>query len=508
MSWFDDLTPEITSDGLDALLKEYDSRHTKLMDEYERLYDATVEPTIPDTLGLKRQQEKRDEWTPIPFLRLAVSKIATLMYGREVDRTTGDESLDKLLDPIWNMMKRFMPGVCKSGGIIGDGAIRMVPSWQTGITLMWWDGRHIVPIYDPITLEIVGMIYDYIYDPVGSQITRGLGGKGKTKAIREIVTRHVRDQITGEILQPGIRARFDGDVRIPWDEGMDPEIDRLNPMGDYLDCVFWKNDDSLGSVRGASDAKSLRPLLNGINEIIVQMKLVVKYSAYPIITTDADIEGNPQVFAGKVWALGETASGNPATAQYLEWSQKMDGSLKLLDRLIGLLHETSQVPAVAVGDLEHIGELSSGRAYEVAMSPVLDLVSMRQQVYTFQELELMGLCVAGLALVGMAPNLTKAQFGIDNMPDFERIEETLAEASVEFAPVNVARDEEADARTHSTRISAGFESEEQAIRATHPDWSDDRVLEELKRAGSDASAMVDTATAARGQALRDRLTQE
>jgi hypothetical protein len=94
------------------------------------------------------------------------------------------------------------------------------------------------------------------------------------------------------------------------------------------------------------------------------------------------------------------------------------------------------------------------------------------------------------------------------MPDMLRINEKLTDASVEFAPVNVARDEQADAMTHSIRISAGFESEEQAIRATHPDWPDDRVLEELERTGANAASVVDSATAARGQELRARLTGE
>jgi len=307
---------------------------------------------------------------------------------------------------------------------------------------------------------------------------------------------------------PGIRARFDGEERIPWDDSLDPEVDGLNPMGDYLDCVLWKNDDSLGSVRGVSDAEALRPLLVGINELLVQGRIIIKYGAWPIITTDAEIEGNPQMFAGKVWSLGVNAAGQAADAKYLEWSQNMTGFMAVLDRLIGLLHETSQVPAVAVGDLDHIGELSSGRAYEVAMSPLLDLVAMRERVYTFQELDLLRLCVAGMASMDKIPGLTTPQYGISNMPDMLRINEKLTDASVEFAPVNVARDEQADAMTHSIRISAGFESEEQAIRATHPDWPDDRVLKELERTGANAASVVDSATAARGQELRARLTGE
>ena len=165
--------------------------------------------------------------------------------------------------------------------------------------------------------------------------------------------------------------------------------------------------------------------------------------------------------------------------------------MSMLDRMIGLVHETSQVPEVAVGDLEHIGSLSSGRAYEVAMSPLLDLVAMREEIYTQQELEVMELSIAGLAHVGKLKGYTKPAFGIANMPDAEKIRKAMAGASIEFAPVKVARDDLTDAQVHSTRIASNYESEEQAIRATHPNWDDKKVLEELKKAGSDEVAKVD-----------------
>ena len=157
------------------------------------------------------------------------------------------------------------------------------------------------------------------------------------------------------------------------------------------------------------------------------------------------------------------------------------------------------MPEVAVGDLEHIGSLSSGRAYEVAMSPLLDLIAVRQVIYTQQELEIMELSIAGLAHVDRLKEYTITQFGISNMPDMKKIQDVMKGASIEFAPVKVARDELTDAQVHSMRISSGYESEEQAIRSTHPEWSDERVLGELKKSGADEVAKVDAEVALRSQ---------
>lgn len=506
--YFKDITADIIASTFESLVAEYDTRRIKAGNEYEKLYNAATLPEQPRTMSAQRWSEVVESWIPVPLLKVIISKITTLMYGRPIDRTTGNDDIDGLLSPIWINQKRLMPQLCKSAGLQGDGAIRIVPSWSTGITLTWWDGRHVVPIYDPTTKEIIGMIYDVLADELASQIRRGLGGKGKVRDVKELVTKHIRDPLTGEILQEGIRARFVDGKRVPWDDRLDEDLDRLNPLGDYLDCVFWRNDDAITGIRGASDAEAIKPLLHGINEMLVQGRMIIKYSAYPVIVTTAKFDKNPSTHAGKIFQLGTDAAGNPATMNYLEWSQEMKGFLAMLDRLIALVHESSQVPEVAIGDLEHIGSLSSGRAYEVAMSPLLDLISMRQEIYTQQELELMELSIAGLAHVDRLKGYTKPEHGIKNVPNAEKIRELMKKASVEFAPVKVARDELTDAQVHAMRISSGYESEEQAMRATHPEWPDKRVLEELKKSGAEEVEKVDTEVALRSKKISSIISKE
>lgn len=497
--FFKDLTPDISAKTFEKLLEEYDKRELQKIDDARALYSATTEPKKPASMSRERWDEVRAEWTSVALLKVIVKKIVTLMYGRDVERTTGQKDIDTLLEPIWDYLALFMPSSCTMAGVDGDGAIRMIPDWENGITLTWWNAKHIVPIYNPENLRIVGMVYDALADDMRSQIARAVGGKGKTRDVKELITRHIRDPLTGEITQPGIRARFVDGVRVPWDGGLSPDIDGLNPLGDYLDCVFWKNDNSLGGIRGESEAECVRPLLHSINERLVQNNLVIRYNAYPILKTTAHFKDNPSVHAGKVFQLGVDSAGNPATMDYLEWSQDLKASLEVLDKLLAFVHEITQVPELAVGQLTNLGNLSSGRAYEVAMSPILDLIRMRERLYTWQELGLMELCVAGMAHVGKLKGYTTPFGGIENVPDMKKIKTVMTDASIEFDPVRVARDELTDAQVHSMRIAAGYESEYEAITATHPQWPEEKVLEELKCTGADATQKVDETVNLRAQ---------
>ena len=125
-----------------------------------------------------------------------------------------------------------------------------------------------------------------------------------------------------------------------------------------------------------------------------------------------------------------------------------------------------------------------------------------------QERQLMEVMLAALGNVGRVKGVTVSAFGLSNMPDIKRVKSALADASIEYAPINVARDDLSDAQMHSMRIAAGYESEEQAIRETHPEWPDDKVLEEVKKTGNDTAAKVDQASILRGQQLRSKLEAE
>lgn len=497
-NWLELITPDISRGALDDILAEADDRELAAANDRMDLYRNATRPARPQEMSDDTYRDRCDAWSPIPLAALLVDTLAGGCYRRAVTRTTGDEALDALLAPVWAQMPTVMLQNARLAGIIGDTFVRVLPDWADGLRLSVWDGRHIVPLYDPDDpQEIIGVVFDYLLDDVAAQLARAMRRRdmgrapiGGTQARIEIITRHIRDRQTGEIIQPGIQARFIDDVR-------DTDLPPWNPLGDYLPGVFWRNAVDPTSSRGLSTLEHTLPLLNAINESTTDARLLLLWNIYPIIATTADMEEAPRYDHKAVWQLGSLPNGSPASVEMLEWSQNLDGFRTYYDHLLGLLHETARVPAIATGDLTHIGELSSGRAYEIAMRPYLDTIAEHEQLYVVQELNLMRAMIAMLIATGRMPPAQASALStvfsseMGAQPDPIKLREAMREAAVEFAPVRLAEDAAMLAQVHSTRIGAGFESIETAIRETHPDWSDDRIREELERVNAGAPASID-----------------
>lgn len=493
MSLFDSLVPDMSKRQLDALMSELDSRDMAEMNRFMDYYRNDLQPARPQEMSEDTYRDRVHAWCGVPLASLFCNTIGAALYNRDIDRTTGNEQYDKVLAPVYKAEANTLLQNARLASVIGDTVIRIMPDWRRGIRFSVWDGRHIVPIYDPDDpQEIVGLIYDYVADPVAAQIARAVGGgPGHVEERIEIVTRHIRDRATGSILQPGIRARFIDGKRVPW--SADTETDGYNPLGDFLDGVFWRNLIDPTAARGMSDLEHILPLIAGVNESTTDARLLLEWNIYPILWTDGEMDGQPDYSHKAVWQLPERANGQPSQVGMLEWSGNMDGFKTHLDHMLALLHETARIPAVATGDLTHIGDLSSGRAYEIAMRPYLDMVAERERICETQELDLMRHMIALMAYMGKAPFTgltTNYGLGFDQ-PDALKINAATVDADIEFEPIRLAEDETMTAQAHSTRIGAGYESVETAIRSTHPDWDDDRVREELDRVGSGKAATVD-----------------
>lgn len=492
MSLYDSLVPEISRSMLEQILEDTDTRDLAAANVRMDYYRNDLAPMRPREMSQNTYDDRMEAWVGVPLASLFVNTIGAALYNRDIERESGNEAYDEALAPVYTASKITMQQNARLASIIGDTVVRVLPDWQDGLRLSVWDGRHIVPIYDPEDpQEIIGLIYDYLADPIASQIIRSTGGRAKTEARLEIITRHIRDRATGAILQPGIRARFVDDHRVPWAD--DRPSDAYNPYGDYLDGVFWRNLIDPTCARGMSDLAHILPMLQSVNESTTDARLLLQWNVYPIITTDADMEEAPRYDHKAIWLLGDKANGQSSTAQMLEWSQNLDGFKTHFEHLLALLHETARIPAIATGDLTHIGELSSGRAYEIAMRPYLDMLAEREVTCATQELALMRLMIAMQAYMGRAPFTgltTNYGLGFDQ-PDPLKINAATVDAAVDFAPIRLAEDAAMQASAHSTRIGAGYESVETAIRETHPDWTDDEVREELERVGAGKAATVD-----------------
>jgi hypothetical protein len=96
-----------------------------------------------------------------------------------------------------------------------------------------------------------------------------------------------------------------------------------------------------------------------------------------------------------------------------------------------MLHQTSRIPSVSVGDLTGIGNLSSGKAYRIAMTPAIELVKEKEYAAKIAEMQLVKELCARMLYYGDLPGgLT-----VDNVN--RMTEETV----IEFEPLELYDDE-------------------------------------------------------------------
>jgi len=504
MSYFESLVPDITEKIIDQLIKTPEVAEWKELQKVQLLYDNALGPEYPQSMSSESRAYRLRAWTPVAVCGMIVDKIASTLYSRTVNRTTGDEGLDALMTAgPWRQMGRLMLRTAKIASIAGNAVIRLRPVYPAGVGYATLGVGDAFPILDPDDPHgpVIGMVYDYLDESIISQMSRGAGGGGTIVHVKEIITRHIRDK-EGAIVYPGIHARFENGDRIEIDDG------GYNPLGDYLDCIFWRGLEHPVDGRGRSDILPLLDTLQAMNESLTDAHELIQWNLWPIIWTDAidaEIPYSPRTIVN----VGDNARGDAAKLQRLEWSGNQSGAWReVFDRLATLMHETARVPAISTGDMSAVSALSSGRAYEIAMTPLMEANREREAMAVEQEKDLMETTIAMLAYYGHTEGLTdRNEHAEVQSPDMAKIRERMLNRSVEFAPVRLAKDKMAEAQVRSVLRGAGIESAEVAIRTLHPDWSDDQIIKELERVGEDEPEAVDASAEERIKAAQEKLKQ-
>lgn len=497
-------TSQITAEMVEQIAREAENQDLEQLKLAQLLYDNATSPVFPPSMTTESKAYRKLAWTPIALTSVIVDKIATMLYGRTVNRTTGVEAWDDLLESPWKQLPRLMVRTTKIASIAGYSVIRLRPVYPSGLAYATMGISNASPILDPDDPHgaPVGMVYDYIEEPIKSQLSRSLGGASDLIHVREIITRHIRDK-DGKIIYPGLHGRLENG------ELVDTEDDGFNLLGDYLDCVLWRGSDHPTDGCGKSDVIPLLNSLTAVNEAMTDEHEAIIWNIWPMLTCDDE---NAEIFytPRTVVKLGENAKGDPAKIERIGWSGSETNAWEtFFDKLMGLIHQTSRIPAISVGDLTNIGAMSSGVAFEVSMTPALDLTREKEVNAKEQEVELMETSIAMLAYYGKVAGFTERnKFTPTPQPDALKIHEAMADASVEFAPVKLPKDKMAEAQIRSLLRGASIESAETAIKILHPDWSDDQIADELKAVGADTPEAVNGAVEARIKAAQEKLKND
>ena len=521
---FPDLTAEVTLRTLLDYESEYANATAAEIRSARDMYENETEPDLPPDMGPDLVREYKQDWTPAPVGKMIVNRLTSAMLRRDTERTTGNDALTPVYDEALLQMPRRLPLVVRMASTYGHCVLRLRPDYRQGVGFSLWrpsapngpDGA--IPIIDSDDPqgEPLGIIYRYSYHTATEQADLARGRYRREHKVVECITRHQRDPLTGVIVQPGIRVKYVDDVRVPYYDG----DSGLNPLGDYLGAVLWRNSDSMEHAYGESDVLPLMALLRRINHTITDGHMLLKWNVWPLTyITGGRSKGDLPYHWRAIWEIvGDGTGGTPSVGKLESNPAHMGSLLDYVRYLMQLISMTSAVPSFSLGDLSGIGQLSSGRAYEIAMTPLSDAVALRTPVLIDNEMMLMREVVALGAyrttqdavtesIKGLAAYLSTAP-GLPAMPDYRKIDAALVDAVVEYGPVSMAHSEMDAATVHGIRIGAGYESTEQAIRSTHPSWTDDQVADELERIqGAGDEAALDTVAQARIQAMRDRLGQ-
>lgn len=392
--------------------------------------------------------------------------------------------------------------LAKISSLCGFAAVRLSRKWTGEIKFITYGFDEVRPILDPEDPhgKPLGLVFDVLTQDLPSWVNKAelKEMKGSYHFV-EMITRHVRDD-SGEIVEHGIYRAFVDDKEVTT-----PFPDSVNPLGDYLGAVYWRGLDHPFDPRGKSDILPLLAMLESINELMTDGKELLTWSIHSPIITNASGKldwnyGPRSVFQINVTS-GDTA---PFATRLASGSDSIKDLAVLLDILLDLLHQNSRIPSVAVGSLTGIGKASSGRAFEIAMTPAKELIAEKENVCIPQELNLMEEVVAKMIYHRDIPGETYA-FGDIQMPDPVALREIMATATVSFSPMAIPQESIAETRTGE--VAGGIKSREQAIREEHPGWDQTKIDEEIERIDAEGKQEVDALATETINGLKQKLSK-
>jgi len=476
MSYF--VSPDLSYEALMRLLRRVDKREREEIARASLLYDNSTEPIKLASMNDDDIRSKERCWIPVDITSVIVDKIATALYGRSVSRTTGNAALDEALSYTWRNMPRTMLRVSKVASLVKNDTIGIGIQFPGRVKYLDYGAGNTVPLLDPDDPHgrPIGVIHEYFSDSrdVTSQITTYLTGSERNiKHIVEIITRHQRDE-EGNITIPGIHILFEDGKRVVLeDEG-------YNVLGDFLGCVFWRSSDHPDDAMGRSDVIPLIKTLDGLNDLLCTANEKILWNVHsPIVTNIRTDPKGLRYGPGEMWALSGMGQGE--FFKRLESDANISPIMELVHTIITLVHETSRVPSVATGDLEHIGNIASGRAFEIAMIPLSDLMKEKEVVAVNQEIELMAESIAKLAYHGYLDGLTTpSQYGNWLEPDTLKIMELMEGAKVEFEPITYPANKYEEITSITGAVNGNVMSLETGIKELHPRWDEKQITNEVE----------------------------
>lgn len=349
----------VTQHMRDAVARDELERQMRFRRAWEAYHGEQPKP-------LKVRPGEPDDNARVNYARLIVNKGVSFLFGRDVafeldetQRTREEEWLDRCWQSIGGML--LLQKLALNGAVCGHAWAKVLPAKV---------GRASGPVYprvvvlDPANVS-VGLAADDIEEIVWYKIQYNAvdPNNGDPLVRRQWIRPDGNGwQITDEESRNGSGWMTLAEER--WPYAWAPVIDCQNLP---LPNEFW----------GVSDLESdVLELSQGIDFVLSNLKKIIRYHAHP-----------------KTWGRGFDSqkltvgidgviilNAPDAELHNLEMESDLASSITLYDRLREALHEVSQVPEVATGKLDNVGQLS-GLALQILYQPLMEKTEVKRRSY-------------------------------------------------------------------------------------------------------------------------------
>lgn len=326
---------------------------------------------------------KREEGEPqmtINYARAFVNKNIDFLFGKgfglEYENSTCEEYLGAFLNEVWDYNNKVLWAweAAQMGSVSGDLFVKVAweePNPYNGlkrgrIRFVILDSSHCFPVYHPHNREqLIKFRIAYQYEvEVG-------GGKKQRKRYTEVLT---RDKVL--IMDDEIR------YEIP------------NGLG-FIPIVHGKNVPVAAANFGLSDLNDFCGLNREVNEKITNISDIINYHEAPITVVYGAKASSLEKGANKVWSN----LPKDAKVENLNLQTDLGASVKYLELMKEMMHETMGVPAHSLGKQQEISN-TSGVALHMQYMPLFEIRDLKMMTYgpMIQKLNEMAIRLAEIKL--------------------------------------------------------------------------------------------------------------
>lgn len=268
---------------------------------------------------------------PLNYFKLMVDKIDSLLFGNELNITTGDIEKDKLVNKLvektgWRESIRL---AIKDVEIYGDSIIKTSSCGASVVSPIWG-----YKVHDRDTnKQNAVVLYEYLYDQNDEEYVRILAcGRGWEW---ERVYRYDN----GKLGEP---------VRYKYNDRWIPKAGRFYNTWIDRSTVQWLSINKLSDdVYGHSSFDQVKPLIFALENRLSTENWVIDAHGKPLLivgmssvrTDETTGEYYLSVINGK-YMINREGSANP---EYLTWDGKLDASKQVRDDIMSAFYELSEM---------------------------------------------------------------------------------------------------------------------------------------------------------------------